>query len=73
MSYENTHCVCGGQKLRETFLCAACEQSVTGTFDRTRMDDASAPWEDRRSAAIRVLAQARQRQCNRLPLAFSAS
>ena len=62
MSYENTRCPCGGTKLTETMLCPACEQAVAGTFDRREMDNRAAPLEARRSAAIRVLACARQRK-----------
>ncbi len=62
MSFDNTHCVCGGRKLVETMLCGDCETFVVGTPDRARMDDPSAPWQARRGAAIRVLAQARQRK-----------
>ena len=70
MSYENTHCPCGGKKLTETMLCDSCEKTVAGTHDRTRMDDHTAPVEDRRRAAIRVLAVSRRRNAS-LPLAFS--
>lgn len=71
MSYENSKCACGGQKLRETFLCDDCEKAVVGTFDRTRMDDPKAGFAERRSSAIRVLATARKRRCDALPLAYS--
>lgn len=70
MSYENTLCPCGGKKLTETMLCDDCEKAVAGTFDRTLMDDRTAPFEDRRRAAIRVLTVSRRRNAS-LPLAFS--
>jgi hypothetical protein len=70
MSYENTHCVCRGKKLTDTFLCPACEEAVKDTTDRRRMDDISAPWDARRMSAIRVLATCRQRQ-PKLGLAYS--
>ena len=61
MSYENTHCVCGGKKQTDTMLCGDCEKSVAGMFDRREMDNEAAPLEQRRSAAIRCLAVARRR------------
>ena len=42
-------------------LCGACEDHVAGSFDRSRMDDLTAPWAQRRAAAIRVLAVSRKR------------
>ena len=62
MSYDNTHCVCGGRKLVETMLCGDCETFVSSKPERARMDDPTATWEARRGAAIRVLAQARRRK-----------
>jgi hypothetical protein len=50
-------------------LCAECEKAVEGSFDRREMDNPEASWESRRSAAIRVLAVARQRTMS-LPLKF---
>jgi hypothetical protein len=70
MSYENTQCPCGGKKLIETMLCVECEQSLGGSFDRRRMEDPTASWEDRRASAIRLLTVARKRQAA-LPLAYS--
>jgi hypothetical protein len=61
MSYENTQCFCGGQKLTNTMLCIACEDVVAGTYDRKHMDDRTASLESRRFAAIRVLAVSRRR------------
>lgn len=61
MSWENTECPCGGEKLRETMICALCEAMVAGTYDRQRMDDPAVPLEQRRAAAIRVLAASRRR------------
>lgn len=55
MSYENTACPCGGHKLTDTMLCAACETAVAGTYDRKAMDDPGLPFELRRQSAIRVL------------------
>lgn len=69
MSYKNTRCPCGGQKLTETMLCPACETAVAGTYDRREMDNRAAPLEARRAAAIRLLAVSRRRQ-SRLPLAY---
>lgn len=70
MSYENNQCPCGGKKLIETMLCVECEQSFAGCFDRRCMEDPTVSWEDRRAAAIRLLAVARKRQAS-LPLAYS--
>lgn len=61
MSYDTTQCPCGGRKQVDTMLCDACELALAGTHDRNRMDDPTANWSARRSAAIRVLAQARRR------------
>lgn len=61
MSYENTHCPCGGRKPTDTMLCQACESAFAGTPDRQRMDDPSADFGARRGAAIRLLAAARRR------------
>lgn len=62
MSYDNTQCPCGGRKLVETMLCAECERTFASAPDRRRMDDTTADWSVRRSAAILVLAQARRRR-----------
>jgi hypothetical protein len=73
MSYENTHCPCGGEKARETMICPECEAAVAGTYDRKRMDDPLATWEQRRRSAILVLAVSRQRRKADLPLAYRAA
>ena len=70
MSYENTACPCGGQKLTDTMLCAACETAVAGTYDRKAMDDHRNGFELRRQSAMRVLSISRRRNAS-LPLAFS--
>ena len=74
MSYENNQCVCGGKKPTETMLCDECEAAVAGSFDRKRMDDKTASYEDRRRSAIFVLSVCRKRkhqqQAALLPLAF---
>lgn len=72
MSYDNTHCPCGGKKMTETMLCPECEVAVAGTFDRQEMDNPHASFEKRRNAAIRVLAVARRRTA-KLPLAYKAA
>lgn len=61
MSWENTQCPCGGEKQRETMLCASCEAVFAGNYDRRRMDDPAVPVEQRRTSAIRVLAASRRR------------
>ena len=74
MSYENTACPCGGQKLTDTMLCAACETAVAGTYDRKAMDDHRETFELRRHAAMRVLAISRRRRtATALPMAFQAA
>ncbi len=70
MSFENQQCPCGDKKQPETMLCAACEKSVAGTFDRSRMDDRTAPLEARRRSAIRILSECRRRKPS-LPLSFT--
>jgi hypothetical protein len=70
MSYSDHNCVCSGKKLSETFLCPQCEEAVKDTHDRITMDNPAAPFEARRSSAIRVLAVCRQRQ-SKLGLAYS--
>ena len=72
MSYENTACPCGGQKLTDTMLCAACETAVAGTYDRKAMDDHRNGFELRRQSAMRVLSISRRRRTpTALSLAYS--
>ena len=74
MSYENTACPCGRQKLTDTMICAACETAVAGSYDRVAMDDHRHPFELRRQSAMRVLAISRRRRtATALPLAFQAA
>ena len=71
MSYENTACPCGGHKLTETMLCAACETAVAGSYDRKAMDDHRNGFELRRQSAMRVLSISRRRRTATLPSAFT--
>lgn len=61
MAYENTQCVCGGKKERETMLCPDCKAYVASTIEAASLDDHRIPWQSRRNAAIRVLSLARGR------------
>jgi hypothetical protein len=61
MSFENTQCVCGGNKERETLICRECKDHVASTIEAASLDDPRLPWQSRRNAAIRVLSYARKR------------
>ena len=61
MSWDNTTCPCGGEKQRETLICAACELALSD-------DPAMRLWRNlendrqfRRAGAIRLLSLSRQR------------
>jgi hypothetical protein len=69
MSYENTQCVCGGKKERETLLCAACNDHLADTFEMETINRPAERWESRRSAAIKLLGMARKRN-KALPLVY---
>jgi hypothetical protein len=61
MAYEDTHCPCGGTKLRETMLCTSCEAHLADRPETRLLRDSTTTWEQRRSAAIRLIARARKR------------
>ena len=61
MAYDDTHCPCGGHKLRETMLCDPCEAHLADRPENLIMRDPLTTWEGRRSAAIRLIALARKR------------
>lgn len=69
MSFENTQCVCGGKKERETLICRECKEHVASTIEAAAIDDSRIPWQSRRNAAIRVLSMARNRN-KKLALAY---
>jgi hypothetical protein len=73
MSYENTKCPCGGSKQRETMICQACTDHLSGTNPheiKGYQDSANHSAESRRNMAIRLLAAARRRK-PRLALSFT--
>lgn len=61
MAYDDTHCPCGGHKARETMLCDPCEQHLADRTENSIRHDSKTTWEQRRSAAIRLIALARKR------------
>ena len=61
MAYDDTHCPCGGQKIRETMLCEHCQIHLEDRRENLIVRDPSTTWEQRRSAAIRLIALARKR------------
>lgn len=61
MSFENSKCPCGGEKLPGTMLCSQCETAFSNhpameTFKNTKL-----PTEWRRHAAITLLTLSRKR------------
>ena len=62
MSYEDTHCVCGGRKETETMICPTCVAKVKDTPDYKAYLDKSVNVNYRRGAAIRTLAACRRRK-----------
>ena len=61
MSYQDTNCACGRRKLTDTLLCYACLQAFGGREEAAVYEDPQSPREQRRTAAIRLLAMARRR------------
>lgn len=59
MAFHDTKCACGGHKLTDTMLCAACEASASATPEMRVFRDHLASQQSRRSAAIRLLAMSR--------------
>ena len=71
MAYEDTHCPCGQHKLRETMLCDQCEAHLADRPEYLIMRDSTTTWEQRRSAAIRLIGMARKRTAKtQLPLVY---
>lgn len=71
MAYDDTHCPCGGHKLRETMLCDSCEAHLADRPENRVMRDTTSTWEQRRSAAIRLIGLARKRTAkHQLALAY---
>jgi hypothetical protein len=62
MAYDDTHCPCGGQKIRETMLCDPCQIRLASRPENLILQDAASTWEQRRSAAIRLIALARSKR-----------
>ncbi len=62
MSYENTHCPCGGKKVTDTMLCNECETEFSEHVSMKTFRDESARVESRRHAAIILLSLARRRK-----------
>ncbi len=63
MTYDDTHCPCGGTKLRETMLCGECETALAAeTTMKMFRDTEHCPTGSRRSAAITLLGLARKRR-----------
>lgn len=65
MAYEDTHCPCGGHKLRETMLCKQCEKHLADRPENKILHDSTTTWEQRRRAAIRLITLARKRASKR--------
>jgi hypothetical protein len=63
MTYDDTHCPCGGTKLRETMLCGECD---TALADHPSMkvfkDPEHYKVDSRRHAAIVLLSLSRKRR-----------
>ena len=62
MSYENTECPCGRRKIPATMFCLECQEAFSETADAKTMDDPEATFENRRWAAIRLVAASRRRR-----------
>ena len=65
MSFENTHCPCGGQKPTDTMLCPECETAFADRYERKDMDNNELPVDVRRNAAIILITLARGRRRQR--------
>jgi hypothetical protein len=64
MSFENTHCPCGGQKPPDTFLCDACLAFLANRPELAGYQDPRIPVEARRHAAVILVSLSRARLRN---------
>lgn len=62
MSFEDTHCPCGGKKERETMLCAECVEWLKDKPAMKAFLDETCAVEYRRQAAIILVTLARKRK-----------
>lgn len=61
MSYEDTHCPCGGKKPTDTMLCDLCVDYLKDRREMKEMSDITLRVDYRRSAAVILIALARRR------------
>ena len=60
MSFEDTHCPCGGKKRCGVMLCDKCVSSMEGRPELSDYEDENLQWDSRRAAAIRLCMMARK-------------
>lgn len=60
MSYEDTHCPCGGAKERDTMLCQTCVTDLDGHPSMRVFRNEDAPRDCRRHAALVLCSESRR-------------
>ena len=62
MAYHDTQCPCGDRKLPDTMLCDQCVNAFAALPDFAVCAEEAYGFDERRAAAIRLLAKARRRK-----------
>ena len=71
MSYEDTHCPCGGKKIPDTMLCDACLEAFKDHPSMAVFQDRRAPTNARHHAAIVLCSLSRARKRSKAPRAHA--